>query len=183
MSLTTASTKIDVSAATMAELVAFHNSVVINKPVKKFADRATAVKRCLLLLVEPNPEPEVKKAPARQAPKAADPFTKAAADLAAGKIALTEPRRRKAAEPTTPKAPKAPKAPRSATAGAKGRALFSEDGIITVVHKGENPKKSTAADRFALYRSGMTVAAYIAAGGQRRDVVWDQHQGWISVKG
>jgi hypothetical protein len=29
----------------------------------------------------------------------------------------------------------------------------------------------------------MTVAAYIAAGGQRRDVVWDQKMGWISVKG
>ena len=81
-----------------------------------------------------------------------------------------------AAKPTKSAAAAKPKAPTG------GRASFGVDDVITVVHKGENPKRGTAAERYDLYKSGMTVAAYIAAGGQRRDVVWDQKMGWITVR-
>lgn len=177
MTLTPASTPADLRAATTAELVAFFNANS-EKPVKKFADRATAEKRTTALLTTP---------------KKPDPFAAAAAVLSAGKVTITEPKPPRRTKPTTeapkPAAKKSPAAkkvaaPKPTSGGAKGRALFTNDGVITVLHKGENPKKAAAADRFALYRSGMTVAAYIAAGGQRRDVVWDSaHMGWISVKG
>lgn len=51
---------------------------------------------------------------------------------------------------------------------------------ITVLVEG-NPKRGTAAQRFSLYKNGMTVGKYIERGGQLRDVTWDAKQGWISV--
>lgn len=110
-----------------------------------------------------------KKTEAAEAPAKRKPAAKTEAPAAPAKKTA-------AAKKSTP----AKKAP---TASAGGRRLFTEDGVITVTHKGENPKRGTAADRYDLYRSGMTVSAYLAAGGQRRDVVWDQKMGWITVKG
>lgn len=52
---------------------------------------------------------------------------------------------------------------------------------IRVLVKG-NPKFGTAAVRFELYKTGMTVGEYVAAGGQVRDVCWDAKQGWISLQ-
>ena len=46
----------------------------------------------------------------------------------------------------------------------------------------DNPKRAAAAERFALYKSGMTVDEYIAAGGTRADVNWDVKQQFIEVK-
>lgn len=160
MTLTTSSAKIEVSAASMSELVAFYNSVT-GKSIKKFETRAKGVERCIALLVK---EP--------------------AAPSAMGQIARTITRTpaepvKKVADKRTPAAKKVP----VVGSTVRGRAHFSEAGVITVVHKGENPKRAAAAERYDLYRSGMTVAAYMAAGGQRRDVVWDQKQGWITVKG
>lgn len=75
-------------------------------------------------------------------------------------------------------------APAKKPAAPVGRALFTDAAVITIVHKGDNPKRGPAAERYALYRDGMTVAEYIARGGTRRDVVWDAfHQGWIKVTG
>lgn len=46
-----------------------------------------------------------------------------------------------------------------------------------------NPKRpnSEAAERFDLYRTGMTVGEYIAAGGRQRDITWDAKQGYIRL--
>lgn len=46
-----------------------------------------------------------------------------------------------------------------------------------------NPKRpnSEAAERFNLYKNGMTVGEYIAAGGRQRDVTWDVKQGYIRI--
>jgi hypothetical protein len=139
MSLTTASTKIEVAAATMAELVEFYNATT-GKSIKKFETRTKGAERCVALLKdEPNP------------------LAKAAEVLAAGKVTLTEPkspaRRLKLnlsatgpvlkSEPAAKKGAKA--APKPATSGGvKGRAHFSVDGVITIVHKGENPKRAAA---------------------------------------
>jgi hypothetical protein len=163
--LTTASTKIEVAAASMAELVAFYNDRT-GKSIKKFETRAKGVERVTALL------------------KAVDDIAPPPYDgpSALGQIAksVVKPTPKK---PAAKKAPAQAKKPTVAAKPGRGRALFSEDGVITVKHKGDNPKRGTAADRYDLYRTGMTVSAYIAAGGQRRDVVWDQHQGWITVKG
>jgi hypothetical protein len=45
----------------------------------------------------------------------------------------------------------------------------------------ENPKRGNAATRFSLYKSGMTVADYVAAGGKVQDVAWDSKKGFIKV--
>lgn len=47
-----------------------------------------------------------------------------------------------------------------------------------------NPKKagSASAKRFDLYRNGMTVEAFIEAGGTPGDVAWDIGHGFIEVK-
>ena len=52
---------------------------------------------------------------------------------------------------------------------------------ITILVEG-NPKRGTAAARYALYKNGMTVGKYIELGGQLRDVTWDVKQGWISAE-
>jgi hypothetical protein len=221
--LTPFSTKLDVAAASMTELVSFYNSSrPADKAIKKFETRAKGVARCTALLKEegaPAPtgvDPEkASRAEVAKIAKAEPTARKEARKPSGGVvIARTEdgevrrvvkgrsptamdqmaatvvkPAAKKSKKPTpSKKAEKAPnKRKNKVTArkpdGTRGKALFTEDSVITLkVAKGENPKRGTAADRFDLYRSGMTVKAYIAAGGQRRDVVWDQHQAWISVK-
>ena len=53
--------------------------------------------------------------------------------------------------------------------------------IISIV-SANNPKRGSAAKRFALYRTGMTITEYLAVGGRRQDIVWDAKKGFISVK-
>jgi hypothetical protein len=45
----------------------------------------------------------------------------------------------------------------------------------------ENPKRGASAERFALYKDGMTVAQALEAGVQRADLRWDLAHGWISI--
>lgn len=49
----------------------------------------------------------------------------------------------------------------------------------------KNPKRGTAAVRFALYRSGMTPYEYAQAVGSAeqayRDMIWDMEHGWIDI--
>jgi len=206
MSLTLKSTKVEVAAASMAELVAFVNEHSGKPPIKKFETRAKGVERATALIAakaegEPkdpagNPRVEalIKKAE-KPAGKLAfnlggsgdmltvkKPATPSAAEHMARVLASqgAHPSTAKPAAKSAKPAAKSAKPAAPKKAGG-GRASFTEDAIITVVHKGDNPKRGTAADRYALYRNGMTVAAYIAAGGQRRDVVWDQKMGWIKT--
>lgn len=46
-----------------------------------------------------------------------------------------------------------------------------------------NPKRpgSKSFDRFALYQDGMTVEAFLKAGGRRADLAWDAKHGFIAV--
>lgn len=176
----------NISTATGPQLVAFYNAhpSTALKPIKKFVDRATAIERVTRLL-------KADAGSAAPAPKSEPKLTmnimtgklsvKRAAPTAMQQMAATIVKDKAPAKSAPAKKTKAAKPAKAPSAG--GKRLFTEAGIITVLHKGENPKRGTAAERYALYRNGMTVAAYIAAGGQRRDVVWDQHQGWISVKG
>lgn len=56
------------------------------------------------------------------------------------------------------------------------------DGVIKVV-RAKNPKRpgSAAHARFDLYKPGMTVDEFLAAGGWRADISWDLRQGFIEV--
>jgi hypothetical protein len=60
---------------------------------------------------------------------------------------------------------------------------FKADMRIITVLVSENPKKvgSKSYDRFNLYKTGMTVAEYVAAGGFLGDIRWDVRHGFISV--
>lgn len=62
------------------------------------------------------------------------------------------------------------------------RARYADTQIITVVAEA-NPKRegSAAHDRFALYRSGMTVADFKTAGGNAADLAYDVKHGHISL--
>lgn len=118
----------DLSALSTKELVELFNKYS-DKPVKKFADRATALKRTAAVL-----------------PKKSEPKNKA------------------------------PKGAVQAETMAANRARK-----ITILVEG-NPKRGTAAERYNLYKNGMTVGKYIELGGQLRDVTWDVKQGWISAE-
>lgn len=55
----------------------------------------------------------------------------------------------------------------------------------TIIHpqtNGFNPKRGKSRERFALYRDGMSVAEYIAAGGYRADIPWDLERGLITTE-
>jgi len=118
----------DLSNLSTKELVELFNKYS-DKPVKKFADRATALKRTAAVL-----------------PKKSEPKNKA------------------------------PKGEKQAETMAANRARK-----ITILVEG-NPKRGTAAERYNLYKNGMTVGKYIELGGQLRDVTWDAKKGWISAE-
>lgn len=161
-------TRETVQTATMAQLVAYYNERA-GASIRKFETRAKGIERCLKYI-------ELD----------ASPMAKMTMSLTTGRLAVKKGSAApKADAPKTKQSVKSKPAPVAKKPVAKtgARAMFAETDIIRVVHKGANPKRGTAAERYELYRDGMTVAAYIAAGGQRRDVVWDSaHKGWIRVE-
>lgn len=71
-------------------------------------------------------------------------------------------------------------------------AKYAETDVITVLPKGEkNPKRGASALRFAAYKTGMTVGAYLDACAAlqpeesryrwRADLAWDVKREFISV--
>lgn len=79
-------------------------------------------------------------------------------------------------EAPKPKKP-APSAPRPRGASVRGS---DKRVVLTVV---PNPKKagSASAARYDLYRVGMTVDQFVAAGGTTADVKWDTEKGFITL--
>lgn len=45
----------------------------------------------------------------------------------------------------------------------------------------ENPKRGKSTHRYAIYQTGMTVDAYLAAGGRRANIAWDLKRGFIKL--
>ena len=121
------------------------------------------------------PQP-AKTKPTSGAKKPAAKKPAAKPEAAAKKTAPTKT----AAKPEVKKAAPAKKA-EAAAAKKPGRAPAFTDDMKIKVLVGENPKRGSAAERFALYKNGMTVAAYLDAGGKRPDISWDSKQGWIQV--
>ena len=65
--------------------------------------------------------------------------------------------------------------------GVIGKATHEGGKVITLLVK-DNPKRGKSTARYDLYKSGMTINAYVAAGGYRADIAWDLHRDFISVK-
>lgn len=121
-------TAADLSNLSSKELVELFNKYS-DKPVKKFADRATALKRTAAVTPTKKSEPKNKE----------------------------------------------PKGQKQAETMATNRARK-----IKILVEG-NPKRGTAAERYELYKNGMTVGKYIDLGGQLRDVTWDAKMGFIAA--
>lgn len=76
---------------------------------------------------------------------------------------------------------KAGKAPKKE---ATGRPPLFQDGQKIKLLVKENPKRegTGAYERFAIYKNGMTVAQYLAAGGKRSSLKYDTEHGFIEIK-
>lgn len=69
--------------------------------------------------------------------------------------------------------------------GAKPEVLeIGASGRRTIHNIQPNPKRAGtgAAERYAMYREGMTVAEYLSAGGIMRDIAWDARQKFIELR-
>lgn len=89
----------------------------------------------------------------------------------------------------------APSAPKSVATPKSGKApTFASTAVITLVATANPKAQGTASHkRFACYKSGITVGAYIAAckagvagaatgRNARADIAWDAERGYITVK-
>jgi len=90
-----------------------------------------------------------------------------------------------AAAAPAPKAKKAKKAKATEAVAAKKRGPapeYKDEQVITVLVANPKREGSMAHGRFALYTSGMTVAAALAAGVRRDDFRWDTYHGYITIE-
>jgi hypothetical protein len=81
-----------------------------------------------------------------------------------------------------PAAPKEPKAPREKTVAKQpltARIMLKNDKEGKKFGADNNPKRGTAAKRFALYRDNMTIKEALDAGVKAEDISWDAKKGWI----
>lgn len=100
-----------------------------------------------------------------------------------------EPVAEAVAQPAEKKAPKAAsRKPRAETSTEKKapakrgpKPVHLDTDFIEVLVENPKRKGSEAHARFALYRQGMTVAEFIAAGGRRDDLHWDTGRGFVFV--
>lgn len=71
----------------------------------------------------------------------------------------------------------------TATTSPVGKAKHAPEAKITLLVT-KNPKKagSKAHARYALYKNGMTVSQFLAAGGSRKDLTWDVEHKHIEIK-
>lgn len=147
--------EIDFDKTEMPELVKWYNENSGSKPIKKFADKATAIARCKALA---------------QAVK---------------ELTSTEPAPKKGKAAKAEKAPKAAKAEVAPKAdGEKGRKSSFAGKKIYRLHKDGNPRRpgSFGYRSFALIKDGMSYEDYLAAGGRNTDLTWDVKHGFTEVR-
>lgn len=72
--------------------------------------------------------------------------------------------------------------PRAIAATVSSREVTTDTRVIRILAE-TNPKRpgTSAHERFAKYRDGMTVAQFIAAGGTRGDISWDTERSFIRL--
>lgn len=181
---------LDFGSMTGPELVTSYNNMaamaallgIPAKPVKRFADSETARQRCERLRLE------VRDASATQPDVVPEQLRQDT--LAIQQAAMEEARPHQPEEESemaaAKKAARKSAAPKTKTPKAEGAVRgFAEDAVITVKAK-ENPRRGAAAERFELYKDGMTVKQYTAKIGSRAEALvhlrWDVNKGHISVK-
>jgi hypothetical protein len=174
---------------TMAELCDVWNLGCVrmdapNRQIKGFRDHPTAVRRVSGMLVELRALKEIDR---RDPPGRKRLLDSGQAEEIRQQVVRDQERAAAIAadRPTTAR-PEPEDPPSPAPKGHRGRAsAFGDRDKITVRHKGDNPKRGSAAARYALYRTGMTVAEYVKAVGSRgqamRDLRWDVANKWVSV--
>lgn len=181
---------LDFASMTGSQLVTSYNNMaamaallgIPTKPVKRFADSETARNRCERLRLE------VRDASATQPDIVPEQLRQDT--LAIQQAAMQEARPNQPEEESEMAAPKKAarkaasktKTPKSEGAAARG---FAEDAVIKILAK-ENPRRGAAAERFELYKDGMTVKQYTTKIGTRAEALvhlrWDVNKGHISVK-
>jgi phage protein D len=106
-------------------------------------------------------------------------------DDAKGKVAKGIAKAKEKAQKADPK-----KAVEKAKKTAEKSAPKSEGGVKAAKHGDdqklvllvkENPKRGSSAERYELYRKAKTVGDYLAAGGLRADLRWDEDHGYIQI--
>ena len=78
--------------------------------------------------------------------------------------------------------PDAPKRPRGSMSGRPSGAATDDRIIRLLVDKNPKREGTSAHVRFSRYSDGMTIAAFVALGGQMADVKWDEDKGFIRVE-
>lgn len=151
-------------------------NLIAETPVKKFADKATGVKRLTKLLEETSHEVFESEGEYDVRPIAteqADPH--AASNALIGNAIANDPELAALVQ--------APAKKVKTVGGKRGPAPdFSDDSVIAVLVA--NPKRPNTAswDRFAIYSDGMTVGSFLSKGGRRADLAWDSKHEFISIK-
>lgn len=176
---------LDFGSMTGPELVTSYNNMaamaallgIPAKPVKRFADSETGRQRCERLRLE------VRDASATQPDVVPEQLRQDT--LAIQQAAMEEARPHQPEEESEMAAAKKA-APKTKTPKAEGAVRgFPEDAVIKILAK-ENPRRGAAAERFELYKDGMTVKQYTAKIGSRAEALvhlrWDVNKGHISVK-
>lgn len=180
---------LDFGAMTGSQLVTTFNNLAAMaalyglpaKPVKRFADSETGRQRCERLRLE------IRDASAKDGADIV-PEQLRQDTLAIQQAAMQEARPNQPEEESemaaAKKAARKSAAKTTKTEGATPRG-FAEDAVIKVLAK-ENPRRGAAAERFELYKDGMTVKQYTAKIGSRAEALvhlrWDVNKGHISVK-
>lgn len=185
---------LDFGAMTGSQLVTTFNNLAAMaalyglpaKPVKRFADSETGRQRCERLRLE------IRDASAKDGADIV-PEQLRQDTLAIQEAAMKEARPDHQPEEESEMAAVAKKAARKTAAAKKSTTKtdttpargFAEDAKIKLLVK-ENPRRGAAAERFELYKDGMTVAEYSKKIGSRSEALvhlrWDVNKGHISVK-
>lgn len=162
-----------------------------DKVVKGFRDHPTAVRRVEGVLVELRALEQIDRrdkvpTPGRDRYLASGKAEEIRQEVLADQAKASKVAARPTAPDPAPGPRKASDYPKPKGKGKNGRrAAWGDSDKITILVEG-NPKRGTAAERYALYHTGMTVGAYIKAIGGSRSKAWrdlrhDIRNGWISV--
>ena len=149
---------IEIATLKTAEIVALYNSHGGVKPVKKFADRATAEARLAKLIADEHLEIGSVTAPDAET-----------------QYFLTDA--------VDPEEDAVPEADEPKTAGKRGPAPEYADSV-KLTKWVANPKKAGSASyaRYGMYAGSKTVGEFLAAGGTRADLRWEIEHGHVEIK-
>lgn len=172
-------------------LVNLHNKIRPEKPIKKFADRATAVKRmwpaldALADMTTGKARASAEDVPQLSPPQEQDasPSPNAVEDSSTSE-GTTMANATKSRKRTTPTAKKngSAKAAKAESNGRRGRPSQYAGKVITKLSD-ENPRRegSLGYKSFAAIRNGMTVEKYLEAGGRIKDLAYDVQKKFVKV--